>query len=202
MEANLKAEADASVLKDRIAVLEESLVSQQNEYDETIVTIESQAREQRQSFAEYEESQREKVAKLMKTIESQGASIESQNRDLEEREAAVREESMALAEEQAELEERQRELDEKEASLGEALAEGQSIAEERRQLKEAQEQMRLVAISLKEKSKEIEHDRFLLDERISKAEEVEDQLERWQEELNLLSESLGRREAELYSGKM
>lgn len=202
MEANLQAETDASVLKDRIAMLEESLVSQQNKYDEAIVTIESRAREQRQSFAEYEESQREKVAKLMKTIESQGASIESQNRDLEEREAAVREESMALAEEQAELEERQRELDEKEASLGEALAEGQSIAEERRQLKEAQEQMRLVAISLKEKSKEIEHDRFLLDERISKAEEVEEQLERWQEELNLLSESLGRREAELYSGRM
>ena len=94
------------------------------------------------------------------------------------------------------------ELAEKEASLGEALAEGQNIAEERRQLEEAQEQMRLVAISLKEKSKEIEHDRFLLDERISKAEEVEEQLERWQEELDLLSESLGRRETELSSGRM
>lgn len=202
MEANLQAETDASVMKDRIAMLEESLVSQQNEYDEAIVTIESQAREQRQSFAEYEASQREKVAKLMETIESQGASIESQTLDLEVREAAVQEESRALAEKQAELEERRRELAEKEASLGDALAEGQNISSERRQLQEAQEQMRLVAISLKEKSKEIEHDRFLLDERISKAEEVEEQLERWQEELNLLSESLGRREAELSSGML
>ena len=61
--------------------------------------------------------------------------------------------------------------------------------------------MRLVAITIKEKSKEIEHDRFLLDERIAKAEEVEEQLERWQEELNSLSESLGRREAELAAGR-
>ena len=201
MEANLQAEADASALKDRIGMLEESLVRQQNEHDEAVANIESQAKDQRQSFAEYEARQREKVARLMGTIESQSASIESQTRDLEEREAAIKEESDELEAQQEELAERQRELADKEAQLGEALAEGQSIAEEKRQLQEAQEQMRLVAITIKEKSKEIEHDRFLLDERIAKAEEVEEQLERWQEELNSLSESLGRREAELAAGR-
>ena len=201
MEANLQAEADASALKDRIGMLEESLVRQQNEHDEAIANIESQAKDQRQSFAEYEARQREKVAKLMETIESQNASIGSQTRDLEEREAVIKEEYDELEAQQEELAERQRELADKEAQLGEALAEGQSIAEEKRQLQEAQEQMRLVAITIKEKSKEIEHDRFLLDERIAKAEEVEEQLERWQEELNSLSESLGRREADLAAGR-
>ena len=201
MEVNLQGEADSSTLKDRISMLEESLVRQQNVYDEAIANIESQAKDQRQSFAEYEARQREKVAKLMETIESQNASIGSQTRDLEEREAVIKEESDELEAQQEELAERQRELADKEAQLGEALAEGQSIAEEKRQLQEAQEQMRLVAITIKEKSKEIEHDRFLLDERIAKAEEVEEQLERWQEELNSLSESLGRREADLAAGR-
>ena len=201
MEVNLQAEADSSTLKDRISMLEESLVRQQNVYDEAIANIESQAKDQRQSFAEYEAKQRKKVAKLMDTIESQSASIESQTRDLEEREAAINEESDELEAQQEELAERQRELADKEAQLGEALVEGQIIAEEKRQLQEAQEQMRLVAITIKEKSKEIEHDRFLLDERIAKAEEVEEQLERWQEELNSLSESLGRREADLAAGR-
>jgi DNA repair exonuclease SbcCD ATPase subunit len=202
MEANMEAETEASILKDRIALLESTLASQQNEYDEAVANIEKEAMEQRQSFAEYEASQREKVKKMMETMESQGASIESQTRDLEAREEAIKEESDALLAEQEDLAERQRELTEKEAQLGEALAEGQSIAEEGRQLKEEQEQMRLVAMNLKEKSKEIEHERFLLDERISKAEEVEEELERWQEELNLLSVRLGQREAELSSGRI
>ena len=178
------------------------------ELTKTIEEMSTSAEEERSKLEQREEALRGKNKVLSNELEGLRGNegkvtaleaallVKERQAELEIREVRGLHESkqLELEGERGRLEEAQKELEDQKVRVEEQKRE---LDRREQSNHDAQGCMQQLALRLKVKDEELTHARVLVDERVAKCEQWDDQLASWQQELDLLTNALNQREKEI-----